>query len=203
MPRNPIWRSDHEEGSHARFAAATDFSKKLRQKMAEADMSQSDLARELWGETETPRGTPAASHRYRISKYCAGRIVPDAHTLERLAIALKCDPSDLAPSVVIAEHEHDHPEMRVTMIAGRRDQVHLTLNSVMPLATFLQIMALIEAVPTRAPTQTELQTRDNPPLNREQQRAEILSFASKGREAATKLNAKKAQGSKKILSGAS
>jgi len=174
MSRDPQWARDHGQGQHLKFAASAEFSRKLRRIMREQQMSQSDLARALWGATQTPAGTPAARHRDRISKYCAGRTVPDPTTLLKLAKALHCRPEDLAPSIVVAEHEQEHPEMRMTLIAGRRDHVHVTLNTVLPLADFLQIAAIVERAKTRAPTEQETARHNNPGHGADVLRAAVL-----------------------------
>jgi hypothetical protein len=49
------WQGKHE-GSHLQFAATVAFSKRLRRLMAAKGFSQSDLARECWGEEMSKEG---------------------------------------------------------------------------------------------------------------------------------------------------
>lgn len=175
---NPQWRREHDDGRHLKFAAATEFARKLKRLMNLRDLSQSDLARAIWGETETAAGTPAAKNRDRISKYLAGRTVPDPITIKLLAETLGCDPAELAPTVVIQDAEHAHPEIQMTLIPGHSDRVHVTINCVMSLSSFLQIAAILQSDETRrAPTQAELQERDKPAQDTSQLRASILQNA--------------------------
>ena len=162
-PRNtPMWRIDHDSGQHVRFAAAAEFSRKLQHLLNEREMSQSDLARLMWGQTAMPNGYPAAKNRDRVSKWLAGKSLPDGRSLEKLCAVLECDPSALAPSVVTGGVEAQHPELRMTVIAGHRDLVHLTFNTVLPLEAAVQMIAIYKAHHTRAPSAEETTERDRP-----------------------------------------
>jgi transcriptional regulator with XRE-family HTH domain len=73
------------------------FAKRLRQLMAEREMTQSDVAAEIWGRVENRRGYLVAKGRDRISVWCAGKNFPDRENLAKLAYALKVQVSELAP----------------------------------------------------------------------------------------------------------
>lgn len=143
------------DGSHLRYAAAVEFSRKLRRLMAMKQLSQSDLARECWGEEETTQGYLAARGRDKINRYISGKQMPDPDSLMRMARALGVAEAELAPTVVGSALEREHPEIRMTMIAGHREHVHLTLDSVMPLECAVQIMAMFEKYQTRGATEAE------------------------------------------------
>jgi transcriptional regulator with XRE-family HTH domain len=157
-----MWRIDHDSGQHLRFAAAAEFSRKLQHLMNQREMSQSDLARLMWGQIEQASGYPAAKNRDRISKWLAGKRLPDGRSLEKLCQILECDASALAPSVVTGNAEAQHPELRMTVIAGHRDLVHLTFNTVLPLEAAVQMIAIYKAHNTRGPSESEMTKRDNP-----------------------------------------
>jgi transcriptional regulator with XRE-family HTH domain len=73
------------------------FAKRLRQLMAERDMTQTDVAAEIWGRHKSSEGKFVARGRDRLSVWCAGKNFPDRENLEKLAKALKVKVSDLAP----------------------------------------------------------------------------------------------------------
>jgi len=60
--------------------------------------SQSDLAREVWGEIETKAGRRVAKNRDMISTYEMGKSWPDPHNLIKIAAALEVDVEELAPA---------------------------------------------------------------------------------------------------------
>lgn len=71
------------------------FAKRLRQLMAEREMSQSDVAAKIWGrETE---GKHVAKERYKLSVWANGHNFPNKENLKKLAEALAVKVSDLAP----------------------------------------------------------------------------------------------------------
>lgn len=65
-----------------------EFSKIVLQAMLKKRMSQSDLAREMWGITKDSRGYEVAKNRDRITHYLKGRAYPEPKNLEALAKAL-------------------------------------------------------------------------------------------------------------------
>jgi transcriptional regulator with XRE-family HTH domain len=73
------------------------LAKRLRQLMAERDMTQSDVAAEIWGRHVSSEGKTVAKGRDRLSVWCAGRNFPDRENLQKLAKALKVKVSELAP----------------------------------------------------------------------------------------------------------
>ena len=148
-------RQRSHENSQLKFAATVDFARKLRRLLAQKRMSQSDLARACWGEEEMTGGYFGARGRDRINKYVTGKALPDPDSLVAIATVLDVPPADLAPSVVGKALEREHPEIRMTMIAGHREAVHVSIDSVMPLAVAVQIIALINETRTRGATEDE------------------------------------------------
>lgn len=160
----PTWAEAHDGSqSHLSFAVGVEFSRKLRELLEANGLTASDLARKIWGDSKpTPAGFVSAKNRDRISKYLAGKTLPDASTLALLAGALNAKPRDLAPQVVGKRLEREHPEIRMTVIAGHHDRVHLTLNAVMDLSTALKITALMRTAQAQAPGRRELREREKP-----------------------------------------
>lgn len=94
----------------------TDFSQRLAQRMQAKGMSQSDLARAIWGSNAD--GT--ARNRDRISSYLQGRGLPTPENLEKLAKALDCKPDDLVPGGLkrpLTRKPHDG--IKVSLIRDR------------------------------------------------------------------------------------
>jgi transcriptional regulator with XRE-family HTH domain len=77
------------------------FAKRLRQLMSEREMSQSDVARAIWGQYRSSEGKRVAKGRDRLSVWCSGRDTPNAQNLEKLAKALKMEVSKLAPEATL------------------------------------------------------------------------------------------------------
>ena len=76
-----------------------DFGRRLSAMLLDKEMSMSDLARAVWGETRIDsRGYGAVVGKDRISSYCAGKTLPTALTARKLAKALACDVRDLLPN---------------------------------------------------------------------------------------------------------
>ena len=156
----PSWAQPHDTKSHLTFAVGSEFAQKLREAMDQAGLAPSDLARRIWGDAApTAKGYVSARNRDRISKYLAGKVIPDAATLKLLAEALRVPEESLAPQVVGTRLEREHPELRLTVIAGHRDRVHLTINSAMSLSKAMRMIALLEESEEGEATKFELRER--------------------------------------------
>ena len=64
------------------------FSERLYQARTAAGLSQSDLAREVWGVQTTTEGYEVAKNRDRISSYERGKSAPKKDNLMKLADVL-------------------------------------------------------------------------------------------------------------------
>ncbi len=120
------------------------FARRLQQLMVERGLSQSDLARTIWGETTNADGRTVARNRDRISVYLKGKTVPDPVNLQKLAEALGVDPADLAPDVIGAAVERENPELSMTVVAGHSDKVYLRVNKLLPLQYAVKIVNVVE-----------------------------------------------------------
>jgi len=128
----------------AEVARAITFSKNLHKFLNERDMTQSDLARAIWGETTTPDGKTVAKGRDRISVYLKGNVVPAPATLRKLAEALDVPVEELAPDIMGVAVDRDNPEFAVSTIAGHPDKSYVRLNKLMPFRYALEIGAIVE-----------------------------------------------------------
>jgi transcriptional regulator with XRE-family HTH domain len=125
------------------FEAKT-FQQKLKELMAEKGMSQSDLARAVWGTFKDNRGFEVARNRDRISQYVTGKSVPEPGNLVKLAKVLGVEPKDLAPDVTKdAIKGETQTALTMKAIQGHPDQVLLKLELVMDIKTAASIIEIV------------------------------------------------------------
>lgn len=125
------------------------FARRLNKLMLERGMSQSDLARKVWGEIEVTdkhgRTANAAKNRDRISVYLKGAGFPDPKNLAKIAKALGTTSEELAPEIAGAAIEREAPELSMVAIAGQHDKVLLRVNKLLPLEIAVQVINLISS----------------------------------------------------------
>jgi len=124
------------------------FAKKLREAMAEKQMSASDLARAIWGTSPDPRGYPVAKNRDRIGTYLAGTGFPSKESLPKLAAALGISVDDLpTPRRSTSVREFSgQGDVVFTMLADRPGMCSLRVVKLLPIEIGLRIIALINGV---------------------------------------------------------
>jgi transcriptional regulator with XRE-family HTH domain len=114
--------------------------------MVERGLSQSDLARKIWGEREDKRtGYLVAKNRDRISVYLRGASYPDPENMAKLAEVLGVTEEELAPEIVASIIDRENPELAITAVAGAGDRVHLQINQLVTMQVATQVMALLTA----------------------------------------------------------
>lgn len=121
------------------------FARKLNELMTRAGMSQSDLARQLWGSTMDARGRDVARNRDRISHYVRGNQLPEAKTMRRLADVFGVDVADLNPALARPETRDGRgppAEVGLSVVAGT-GRALLTVNKMMPMDVAVKIIALL------------------------------------------------------------
>lgn len=75
------------------------FAYNLRQRIIDANLSASDVARRIWDTTYTDaRGFSCVKHRDRVASWQAGKSFPSPINLAKLAKALRCTVEDLMPA---------------------------------------------------------------------------------------------------------
>lgn len=130
--RSPVERIEMEQ-----------FARRLHTAMTAKGLTNSDLARLVWGETTDKKGYTVARNRDRISVYLRAEALPEPATLEKIAAALGLTKEDLAPELAAAAIDREKPELAMTMVAGHPDKVHLQINVLIPLSVATQIIALL------------------------------------------------------------
>ena len=120
------------------------FASRLQYLRTEKGWSQSDLAREVWGEIETRAGRKVAKNRDRISTYEMGKSWPDPHNLMKIASVLGVPPEELAPDITAATVDRQNPEIALTAVAGHSDKVHLKVNKLVSMNIATLIMQLLD-----------------------------------------------------------
>jgi transcriptional regulator with XRE-family HTH domain len=120
------------------------FASKLQHLRTERGWSQSDLAREVWGEIETRAGRKVAKNRDRISTYEMGKSWPDPHNLTKIASALGVSPEELAPDITASTVDRQNPEIALIAVAGHHDKVHLKVNKLVSMNIATMIMQLLD-----------------------------------------------------------
>jgi transcriptional regulator with XRE-family HTH domain len=120
------------------------FADRLQGLRVAKDWSQSDLAREVWGEQTNKRtGKISAKNRDRISTYEMGKSWPDPHNLLKIAAALGVTPEELAPDLTGATVERQNPEIAIVAVAGHADKVMLRINKLVSFDTMTRIVAIL------------------------------------------------------------
>lgn len=119
------------------------FARRLHAAMARKGMSQSDLAREMWGVYVDKRGYEVARNRDRISVYLRGAGYPEQANLEKMAEILGIDAKELAPDLTAAAVDRDNPELALTAVAGHHDSVYLRVNKLVSLELAAKIATMI------------------------------------------------------------
>ena len=119
------------------------FARKLHALMTERGLSQSDLAREIWGGTSDGRGYKVAKNRDRISAYLRGTAKPEAENLKLIAKALGVPVSELAEDMTASAIDRANPEVSMTTIAGHTDRTLLRINKLVSMRLAGKIIAMI------------------------------------------------------------
>lgn len=123
------------------------FARRVFKYMTEKGFSQSDLAREIWGETTDARGYKVAKGRDKISTYLRGQTVPDPKNMQALAAALDVSVEDLAPDVTRDTFARENPEVSLTAVAGHPDRAYLVVNKVVPMDVAAKVLSILTAAP--------------------------------------------------------
>ena len=130
------------------------FASRLHRLRTEKGWSQSDLAREVWGELETRAGRKVAKNRDRISTYEMGKSWPDPHNLMKIAGALGVSPEELAPDITAATVDRQNPEIALVAVAGHHVNKLVSMNIatlIMQLLDYANLMNHGEADPHDPP----------------------------------------------------
>lgn len=124
-----------------------EFGRKLQSLLNARGMSQSDLARAVWGETQDNRGRMVARNRDRISQYVSGKGFPEPQNLARMAEVLDVPVEELAPDIVASAVDREDPAIQMTAVTGHMDKVYLRVNTLVSLAVAAQVIGLLSGDP--------------------------------------------------------
>mgnify|MGYP002641039416 FL=1 len=118
------------------------FSERLRQVRENKGLSQSELAREVWGETVDRRGYTVAKNRDRVSAYEGNRAKPTPKNLTALANVLGIDEANLAPDIV-SGRAFDEPTPAIELrVVG--SGTFIKVNAKVSAEVALEIVALLQ-----------------------------------------------------------
>lgn len=118
------------------------FARRLKEVMGEQGLSQSDLARRIWGVKNDHRGSKVAANRGRISMYLKGNSLPDPDTVELIAGALNMTTAELCDPVKIASASPQ--QIQMTVLPGGR--AHLLIDCIVDLETATHIVVKLSPV---------------------------------------------------------
>ena len=124
------------------------FPHRLYRLRAHRGMSQSDVARAIWGETTDNRGYVVAKNRDRISAYEGGRSVPEKTTLEALAELFGVSLAELAPDLVLTGRGTlgggaPEPNLSVSVVPGTMD-AELRVNMIVPIGVAVKVVEMLQ-----------------------------------------------------------
>lgn len=126
------------------------FADNLRKARMDRDWSQSDLAREIWGEILGADGRKSARNRDRISVWERGSVVPDPLNLQKLCDVLGIPQEELAPGLTMETIDKTPPAIHFHMVPGGEGLVHLRVDTMCLLATAVEVVALLSRDPKTA-----------------------------------------------------
>jgi transcriptional regulator with XRE-family HTH domain len=106
-------------------------------------MSQSDLARLIWGEVKNKLGYPEAKNRDRISAWEAGRAIPTSANLSKLAEALEVSIADLDPDAALRSPHANTTKTPFSMVQMPNGKTHLKIDVEVPFDIAVQIAKLL------------------------------------------------------------
>lgn len=119
------------------------FAQKLQELMTRKGLSQSDLARAVWGTYRDSRDFEVARNRDRISQYVKGKSIPEPSNLLKLAEALGVTPEELAPDITADAVDAEEAAVSMRMVEGHPDKTVLRINTVTSFETAAEIIALL------------------------------------------------------------
>ena len=120
----------------------TKFQHNLKQLRTSKGMSQSDLARLIWGVMTDKRGYEVARNRDRISAYERGRASPEEENLAKIAEALGVTASELAPELSGQRGRNAPATVTMRVLEGGVN-VHLEVNTITTLAIASRVIAAL------------------------------------------------------------
>lgn len=122
------------------------FADRLTEKMLDRGWKQADLARAAFGETVNSRGQTVAAGRDKVSSYIRGRSWPTPQNLQKLADALGCLVTELAPDIHAATIDRRPHELSMFQAPGRPGKAHLQVNKLVPVELAAEIISKLSLI---------------------------------------------------------
>jgi transcriptional regulator with XRE-family HTH domain len=132
--------------SAPRELSKIEFGRRLNQLLLERDWTQSDLARQAFGETTDTRGYKVPKNREVISSIINGKSFPSPLNLRRIAKALGMEEDKLLPNVkkMAIDAEKERPAFEFKVATGHPNEGWLQINQLVSYDTFVKIAALLK-----------------------------------------------------------
>lgn len=143
MSKNPNRPAPVGGKTVAESRAIATFADNLKRARVERGMSQSELAREIWGVTIDTRGYSVAKNRDRISVWEQGKAVPEPASLQKLSDVLGVPVEELAPELTMETIDRAPPQIHFHMVPGGAGIVHLQVNTLCSLDTAVAIASIL------------------------------------------------------------
>lgn len=131
---------------HAPRPAYWEFAQVVLKAMLKKNLSQSDLAREIWGTTKDSRGHDVARNRDRITDYVKGRAYPEPKNLEKLAEALELPIEALQierSNKGVSRLASNQADVQLHLLAAEPDRCLLIVQKIISTKLALEIAKLI------------------------------------------------------------
>jgi transcriptional regulator with XRE-family HTH domain len=129
------------------------FAAKINALLDQKNMSQSDLARAIWGTDKNKTAKTGYVVQYgrdRISNYCRGEAIPTARALKELSVALNVAPNDLLHGGGYGPTRQPTKEapvndINLSVVAGAPEMLRLQLDVLLPAAIAAQLASVVTA----------------------------------------------------------
>jgi transcriptional regulator with XRE-family HTH domain len=122
----------------------TSFGERLQRVMTQKDLSQSEVARRVWGAMTDERGYTVARNRQVLGKYLAGTVEPRMSTIRRIADALDVSIADLDP----ASDPLNRPGSGIYVESVDVKSSRIQVNMVIPKEVVREILGLLSRYAT-------------------------------------------------------
>lgn len=122
---------------------AGNFSQRLFALRKRKSLSQSDLARMIWGVVTNKKGYEEARNRDRISAWEAGRAVPTRANLTVLADTLGVCLDDLAPDLILEKPNLASMPTKFSLVCLPNNNAHIRVDTVVTFDVATQIASLL------------------------------------------------------------
>jgi len=127
-----------------------DFAHKLNRLLDENDMSQSDLARRLWGRSlKTNDGRVVPYGKDRVNQWVKARNLPDEEIRDELCKILKTTRDDLFPGDTIRDLGSSPSPFELKFVSGKPGMCILRSEVILSIDDGLRIGQIIDEAASR------------------------------------------------------